>query len=119
VHQYLATKYRESRFNAVIDAFGVQDLYTHCAEYLMPGKPFATVGIALKEYTVSCIFQSMSLMLSNALWPSIFGGGQREYANITGIANLEVMEKLGRWVEEGKLKVVVNSCWDMEDALKV
>jgi hypothetical protein len=119
VHQYLATHYSNAHFSAVIDAYGVQDLYTHCADYLDPGKPFVTVGVAFDEYTVSSIMYAVFLMMNNSLWPRVLGGVPREYASVSGFTNLEVMEKLGQLVEEGKMKVVVDSCWDMEDVLKV
>jgi hypothetical protein len=119
VHQYLADKFSDTRFSAIIDAYGIQELYTHCAEYLSPGKPFVTVGIAFKEYSISSMLKAASLMLRNILWPRLLGGVQRDYVNITGLVNLETIEKLGLLVEEGKLKVVVDSCWDMEDVLKV
>ena len=119
VHRYLATHYSNTRFNSIIDAYGIQDLYSHCADYLSPGKPFVTVGVAFEEYTVSGMLYAAFLMLKNRLWPSVLGGVPREYANVTVIANLELVEKLRQLVEEGKIKVVVDSCWDMEDALKV
>jgi Zinc-binding dehydrogenase len=119
MHQYLTEKFSDNRFSAVIDAYGIQELYTPCARYLAPGKPFATVGIAFVKYSFSSILEAVYLMLKNILWPRLLGGVQRDYVNVTGIANLATMENLGLLVEEGKLKVVVDSCWGMEDVLKV
>lgn len=119
VHQYLATCYAKTRFDVIIDAFGVQDLYTHCADYLEPGKPFVSVGVVFQEYSISSLLYASSLMLKNTWWPKILGCGLRDYVCVSGFTSLEAMEKLGKMVEEGKLKVVVDSCWDMEDFLRV
>lgn len=119
VHRYLATCYSKTRFDVIIDAFGVQDLYTHCADYLEPGKPFISVGVAFQEYTVTNLLYASSSMLKNTWWPTLLGGGLREYVCVSGFTCLEALEWLRKMVEEDKLKVVIDSCWDMEDGLKV
>ena len=119
VHQHLAAKYSNPRFSAVVDAFGVEELYLHCADYLGPGKPFVTVGIAFAEYTYSSMLYSVLSMLKCEFCPRILGGVPREYVRVTGIANLKDMEKLADLVECGKLRIVVDSCWGMEDANEV
>jgi NADPH:quinone reductase-like Zn-dependent oxidoreductase len=118
IHQYLSAQYSDSPFCVAIDAYGIQELYTHCAKYLSPRGPFVTVGVAFKEYGIYSMFQSVSQILWNILWPRILGGVEREYAIISATADPETMGKLAEWVEKGKLKVVVDSCWDMEDVSK-
>jgi hypothetical protein len=119
VHQYLATQYSDSRFNVIIDAYGSHDLYTHCAGYLEPGKPFVTVGVAFAEYTVSSMLYALSLMLKNTWWPRALGGCPRDYVCISAVVTLEALQRLRELVEQGKLAVVLDSCWDMGDVLKV
>ena len=119
VSRYLASQYSKSRFNAIIDAYGAQDLYTHCAEFLAPGKPFVSVGIAIEGHPVLSAFHALYSMLKDLFWPSVLGGVPRKCVFVNGIPNLEGMEKLARLVEEGKLRVVIDSCWEIEDALKV
>jgi hypothetical protein len=58
-------------------------------------------------------------MMSNVVASLLPGERHRRYVQVSATANLEGMEKLRRMVEEGKLKIPIDSCWDMEDALKV
>lgn len=66
VHQFLTTQCSSGRFDVVIDAYGSHELYTHCADYLKPGKLFVTVGVAFAEYMVPSMLYALSLMLKNA-----------------------------------------------------
>jgi hypothetical protein len=119
VHQYLTTQYSNNRFNVIIDAYGSHELYAHCAGYLEPGKPFVTVGVAFARYTVSSMLYAVSLMLKDTWWPRALGGGRRDYICISAIVTLEALQRLRELVEQGKLAVVLDSCWDMGDVLKV
>ena len=116
---YLAKRFSSSPFSAVIDAYGIQDIFAHCESYLAEGRPFVTVGVAFKDYTISNISSTVLQMMSNSLWPRVLGGVNREYVQVTGIANLDAMEKLAGMVASGKLRVVRDGKWGMEDALKV
>lgn len=117
--KYLATHYSDQRFDAVIDAFGIQELYSHCDDYLKPGKPFVTVGIAHKEYRYSSFLPALFLMVMNTLTALVPGRAQRRYLQVNAAVNLEAMERLRSLVEAGKLRVPIDSCWAMNDALKV
>lgn len=119
VSQYLTSHYSESRFNAVLDAYGVQDLYEHCGDFLAPGKAFFTIGVATGEFTASGMLRSFYFMFKNVLWPSILGGVPRKFIFVNGGPKLEALEKLAKLVEAGQLRVVIDSCWEMEDGLKV
>ncbi|KAF2180322.1 GroES-like protein [Zopfia rhizophila CBS 207.26] len=116
VHSFLASKFSGERFNAVIDAAGVQDIFNHCPEFLAEGKPYVTVGPRAESFTVSGMLATIWLMAKNFLWPRILGGVPREYVQVTGVSNLEAMEELAKMVGEGKLRVVVDSCTDMKNA---
>lgn len=58
-------------------------------------------------------------MLQNILWPHLLGGVNRPYGQVAGIVSLTGLQKLADLVENGKLNVAVDSCWNMEDVLKV
>jgi hypothetical protein len=77
------------------------------------------VGVALAEYTVSSMVYASSLMLKNNWWPRALGGGLRDYICVSAFVTLEDLQRLRELVEEGKLAVVLDSCWDMGDVLKV
>jgi len=60
-----------------------------------------------------------SLMLKNIWWPRALGGGPRDYICVSAFVTLEALQRLRELVEERKLAVVLDSCWDMGDILKV
>ena len=77
------------------------------------------MGVAFAEYTVSSMVYASSLILKNTWWPRALGGGPRNYISVTAVATLEALQRLRELAEEKKLAVVLDSCWDMGDALKV
>jgi hypothetical protein len=119
ISKYLATHYSDQRFNAIIDAYGVQELYSYAGKYLSPGKPFVTVGIAHKKYRYSSMLHAVFMMVMNSLTSLLPGDGQRKYLQVNAAVNLEAMEKLRSLVEHGKLRVLIDSCWGMNDVLQV
>jgi hypothetical protein len=58
-------------------------------------------------------------MLKNTWWPRALGGGPRDYICISAFVTPEALQRLRELVEERKLVVVLDSCWDMGDVLKV
>ncbi|KAF2194326.1 NAD(P)-binding protein [Zopfia rhizophila CBS 207.26] len=87
VHEYLASQYGSSRFSAVIDAAGIQSIFSRCPAFLMEGKPYVTVGPRPQSYTVLGMLATIGLMARNMLWPRILGGVPREYVLVTGVAD--------------------------------
>lgn len=116
---HLATIYASSRFSAVIDAVGIQDIFNHCPGFLAEGKPFVSIGPKAKSYTYGGLITTIGLMAKNALLPRFMGGVPREYVQVTGIANLEAMELLARMMEEGTLRVRVGTVVAMGDVPEV
>ena len=119
MHAYLAARFGDSKFNAIIDAAGIQDLFEHCPEYLISSGPYVTVGPRPQTYSYLDMLSTISIMIKNILWPRILGGVPRDYRQVTGIANANAMVKLRTMVEEGRLKMHVVSCLGEEDAIKV
>ena len=119
--QYLAEAHGGSkRFDSVVDTVGVQSLYTHCPAYLKEGKSFLNAG--LLPYTDSGMWGVMSLtkdLLSNYFWPTFLGGTDRKYELLRTDLVPGLLEKVRTVVASGAVKGVVDSVWDMEDALKV
>jgi NADPH:quinone reductase-like Zn-dependent oxidoreductase len=50
--------------------------------------------------------------------PGFLGGGRSRYAFKATAQKREDMEKLAAWIAEGKLKVVIDSVFEFEDAIK-
>jgi hypothetical protein len=55
----------------------------------------------------------------NCLTSVLPGDSRRKYVQVNAAVNPEAMEKLQSLVERGKLRVPIDSCWDMKDALMV
>ncbi|KAH0562447.1 hypothetical protein GP486_002861 [Trichoglossum hirsutum] len=119
LHAYLETRYSSAPFAAIIDTHGVSDLYLHCAPFLSPGKPYATVGVAFGAYTVPSMLYAACAVKKNIWLPRVLGGGERDYVCVNVTADLEKLEKLAELAGEGKLKVFVDSRWGFEEVLKV
>ncbi|KAH7379791.1 zinc alcohol dehydrogenase [Cadophora sp. MPI-SDFR-AT-0126] len=118
VHKFLATEFKNDKFDVVMDAFGVQEVFHNCEGYLKPGKAYVSVGPAMPTYSMGAILYSIGQMASNFLWPRFLGGPNRPYVQFAATATREEMERLANMVRDGKLKVPIDSCWEMEDALK-
>ncbi|KAF2455448.1 putative oxidoreductase [Lineolata rhizophorae] len=115
--QYLTKRFLISRFDAIFDSYGSQDLWTHCPKYLRAGQPFVTVGPAISEPTPAAAFQAIKLMLLNKFWPRAWGGVPRPYVQPNCLANLGDMAELAGLVDEGKLKILTET-YRFEDAQK-
>ena len=119
VYQFLGARFSSTRFSTIIDAHGSQGIFNHCPDYLTEGKQYVTVGPALEDYTVSVMISAVLLMVKNGLRLRALGGVPRDYVQVASVANSGAMEMLVKLVEEKKLRMVVDSCSNMEDALKV
>jgi hypothetical protein len=115
----LKERFEAQRFSAVVDAFGVQELFENCAGFLAEGRPYVTVGPAFADYTYGSMLAAVWLMAKNSLWPRWLGGVPRDYVQITGVANQDGMEELAGMMAEGTLRVEVGDCFEFGDALKV
>lgn len=115
---HVAKSYTHTRFDAVIDTVGIQELYTASPVFLKPSGLFLNAGgqrIPLRLWPFLGMFW---IMLLNYVYPaSLPGGVPRRYAFLSGRATREDHEEVKRLVEEGKLKVPLDSVWEMEEAL--
>ena len=78
-----------------------------------------SVGVANKEYSYSSMLTALWKMLANVTASWIPAIPQRRYIQANSWVNQERLERLRSLVEQGKLRVLVDSCWEMEDALEV
>jgi NADPH:quinone reductase-like Zn-dependent oxidoreductase len=64
------------------------------------------------------LVQALSKLILNELWPTStrLGGAGREWKMVQMMASTrEVKEKLALLVQDGTMKVVIDSVWDFED----
>ncbi|OAG10875.1 NAD(P)-binding protein [Paraphaeosphaeria sporulosa] len=116
LHEHLKVMFGSSRFDAVIDAAGVQELFNTCPEILKEGKPYVTVGPRPGSYTILGMLSMIKSMAENLLWPKILGGVARDYRQVTGIATPKAMADLVKMVQAGTLKVHVGTLVKIEQA---
>jgi NADPH:quinone reductase-like Zn-dependent oxidoreductase len=105
--------YSSEPFDAILDTIGVQALYNNSPAYLKPDGPFVNVG------GMEGIGTTLWSGAKNLLWPQFLGGTPRKYIFQQTNPTQERSKYLVRLVEEGKLKVVIDQVFEMEDALQV
>lgn len=87
-------------------------LYERCPEFLKEGM-FGCVG------AMEGMLTDLVAALKNTWWPRVLGETPRRYFCQRTTPTQEGREELVRLVQEGKLRVVIDSVFDMEDALGV
>jgi NADPH:quinone reductase-like Zn-dependent oxidoreductase len=116
---HLTTTYGESRFDAIIDCVGIQDLFHACPAFSKDGEPYVSVGPRANAYTYGGMVSTIGSMAKNMLWPRILGGTPRPYVQVAAVSNLEALKELADMVERGKLKVHVGRLVAWKDAVSV
>ncbi|KAK2740528.1 zinc ion binding [Onygenales sp. PD_40] len=121
---YLATHHSNPPFDKILDTIGIQDLYTHSPAYLSPGRPagtptFFNIGALHAVETKTDILAALwRILIRNPYLPVIFGGVPRGYECVTTEVDKEMFEEVVKMVEGGRLRVVIDSVWGMEEGLK-
>ena len=119
MHSYLVKAFGASKFDAIVDAVGIQDIFNTCPQYLAEGHPYVTVGPRQPSFTIFGMLSSIGSMAENFLWPRILGGVPRTYVQVAAKENLEAMQELAAMVEDGTLSVHVGAEFNMMDTLGV
>jgi NADPH:quinone reductase-like Zn-dependent oxidoreductase len=116
---HVAKTYASTRFDAVIDTVGIQELYTASPAFLKPSGLYLNVGGQTVPKRLGSFLGMMWVMLMNYMYPSFLPKGvPRRYAFLSGRATREDHAEVKRLVEEGKLVVPLDSVWEMGEALK-
>ena len=113
LHEYLAKEHKGKPFDAILDTTGTQTLYDHSPAYLKVEGLCVNVGAF--EGTVKTLYN----WCKNSWLPVVFGGIPRRYIMFNTFPDPKVAGELARMTSEGKLKVMIDSVFAMEDALQV
>jgi len=110
---YLAATYGDRPFDVILDCVGIQALYEQSAGYLQANGVYINVG------AFEGVVWTLWCWAKNTLWPTRLGGTPRKYVMFSTRPRTEKAEVLAQMVDAGKLKVVVDSVYPMEDVLAV
>lgn len=108
---YLAQRYGEKPFDFVLDCVGTQALFTESPAYLKIDGVVVNIGVLEGMFGVA--FNG----LFNAFLPTWLGGVPRRYMMFSSPPLLNDSVYLTHLVEEGHLRIPVDSVHSMDDAL--
>jgi NADPH:quinone reductase-like Zn-dependent oxidoreductase len=98
-----------------MDCVGSQALYENSPRYLCPGGPFVNIGaFDLADGILTQMFR----WFMNSWRPTWLGGIPRPYIMFSKTPNMAEVLTLVELVEQGKLKVILDSEFEMEDLIK-
>ena len=123
LHEYLAEQYSSNPFDAIIDIVGEDPLlYEKSPAYLSPNGIFLFGGnmplIHGGGGLLDVIRWQLGIMIAKRR-PLILGGVPRKCMFHSGRIERAGLQKLVAFIEEGRMKPVVDSVYEMEEVLKV
>jgi len=105
-------KARGQAFALAVDNVGTPpELYKAADVYLKEGAKFVQVGAPMSVGAVWTIVSRMA-------WPTVLGGGRRAYEMLQVKNEREHLVRIGEWMQEGKVKSVIDSVFESRDAPK-
>lgn len=119
IWELLADRFKDDPFDAILDAYGLAEIFSWCAPYLKQDGTYVTVGTAFTSWTLWGAITSLLTTARLALQPAILGGTPRNFVSVMNDDGPEAMEEIRRLAEQGKLRLHVDSVVDLEDVPKV
>ena len=99
-------------FDLFVDNVGVPtNLYKESEHFLKPTGRYVQVAVAAS-------FASGAQIMDKMLRPTWMGGGNRAYSIVSVKSKQDDLVQLARWLEEGKIKAVIDEVFEFEDAPK-
>jgi NADPH:quinone reductase-like Zn-dependent oxidoreductase len=96
-------------FSLIVDNVGMpSNLYGQCHHFVVHHGHYSQVG---SDTSISSALQ----LVGNMLLPGLLGGGRRKYQFLMLKPNHNQLVQLGRWIDEGKVKPVIDSLWEYDD----
>ncbi|EFI28442.1 quinone oxidoreductase-like protein [Coprinopsis cinerea okayama7 len=119
LHKYLAENPPSPKFNVILEAVGLYDpsLYTYSKNYLAPNGVYLSAG---PQPTKLASFDTLwnTLRFATVFLPSFLTGYKPKFAVPLVTNENNRLERLRAWLEEGKLKPLVDSVFNFENALE-
>jgi NADPH:quinone reductase-like Zn-dependent oxidoreductase len=99
-------------FNLTVDNVGIpSNLYKASNLFLVPNGKFVQVGMPIG-------LGPLGQVASNFLLPGFLGGGKRKYSMLIVKPNADDFSQLAVWMKEGKIRAVIDSTFEWDDAPK-
>ncbi|KAL6718527.1 hypothetical protein ACLMJK_004619 [Lecanora helva] len=99
----------KSNFDLVVDNVGGPgEMYWDAHSFMKAKGQIVQVGAAVG---LGVLYQIMSRML----WPGLLGGIKRGYSVLMLKNDASQLKQLAQWMQEGKMKAVIDEVFDMED----
>ncbi|KLO95244.1 related to zinc alcohol dehydrogenase [Fusarium fujikuroi] len=103
-------KKKEDKFDFILDTvFNDPDLYWRSHEYLKPEGQYVCVGLPPR-------FQTFKALFAINMLPRWLGGGKRKFKYHSVSANRKDFGQFADWMKEGKVKVIIEEDFGLEDA---
>lgn len=112
----LEKSYGAMQFDAILDAVGSQELFERCPKYLKSEGFFINVGDGNAQ---AGRLRLLLRTLRNLFQPAILGGVPRRYITFSAPLNGKNAAYLGNLAANGKLQVLIDSTFSLEDAISV
>lgn len=96
----------------MLDCVGLQALYVNSPAYLKPDGMVINIGAMEGSGAI------LKNWIVNTWWPTWLGGVPRRYVMFSTPISKDDAVVLVKLVEEGKLKISVDSVFSMEDAIR-
>lgn len=112
---YLASAYQAQPFDSILDCVGSQSLYDSSPRYLHPTGSLVNVGALDMR---NGLLRQLGQWLMNSWCPTWLGGTPRSYIMFSNTPNLQEVLTLVEMVQQGRLKVLIDSEFAMEDLVK-
>ncbi|KAF2676168.1 reticulon-4-interacting protein 1, mitochondrial precursor [Lentithecium fluviatile CBS 122367] len=104
-----ALKGKGQIFSLAVDNVGSPpNLYCNSHYFLLPDGKFEQVGV---EFSL----MSMVHVTRNRMLPGFLGGGKRRYRLFLAKNDTEGLAQIGRWMQEGKIRPVIDSVFEFEE----
>lgn len=108
-------------FNAIFDVVDNKALHTHCPSYLAQDGLYDLIG-AMTIVESGSWWSMLSWLVTGKLEayrPVMLGGVPRRHRMHNAMVGKEQLRRVVEVAETGKLKVLLDSVWKMEDGIKV
>lgn len=117
----MSKTHADKPFDAIFDVAGDTALHKNCPKYTSQGAWFVQLG-AMKETKDPSLLGVLGYLIPAKLErfrPLFLGGVPRNHRMMNGEPLDGRVQRAARLAGEGKLKVVLDSVWDLDDAKKV